>query len=86
MLLQPHDFLTLEEREILGKALGNEPLMGALAKVFRLDARDWEERLRQEAMASSPNTNKMIQYAALAQASTEIFGTIEKRAKQLVQK
>ena len=84
MELLPTDFLTLEEREILGQALLNEPLMGALRKVFRMDARDWEERLRQESQSDTPNTNRMIKYGALAQASHDVFATIERRAKQLV--
>lgn len=84
--LQASDFLTLEEREILGQALLNEPLMGALRKVFRLDSRDWEERLRQESQVDGPNTNRMIRYGALAQASLEVFMTIERRSKQLVPK
>ena len=86
MEILPHDFLTLEEREILGQALLNEPLIGALRKVFRLDQRDWEERLRQEAQASTPNTNRMIKYGALAQAALEVFMTIERRSKQLIPK
>ena len=84
MQLLPSDFLTLEERHILGEAMANEPLMSAFGKLFRVDQRDHEERMRQEALSTTPNTNRMIQEAAYANAALEWHETIRKRINTLV--
>jgi hypothetical protein len=76
--------LTLEERDILSKAITNEHLMSAFGKIFRIDQRDHEERMRQEALATTPNTNRMIQEATYANAALEWHETIRKRINTLV--
>lgn len=83
MQLEPHDYLTAEEQQMLTQALANPVLMGALVKVCRYEERNYAERQTEELLRDSPNTNRAISYAARSDAAKGWLNILRERARIL---
>ena len=80
------ELLTLEELTALRDALGSVVFVNALTKVCRYDARVHAESMENEALAPTPNTSLIIQYAARSRHANEYISSLKRRIDALTVK
>lgn len=80
------EMLTASELLALREGLANATLVSGLRKIFGFDNRMHFESMKNEALSTEPNLNRIIQFAAQGRAAMEFEVTIRERMNVLTPK